>query len=88
MKLLLDEMYSPTVAIQLRQRGHDVSAVVELTDLRTAADPVIFAAAQRELRVVVTENVRDYHLEGIAAFDRGEEQRGPRLHDQRPGPAR
>jgi hypothetical protein len=31
-KLLLDEMFSPVIAINLRQRGHDVIAVAERID--------------------------------------------------------
>ena len=32
MKLLLDEMYAPTIADQLRARGHDVASVRERRD--------------------------------------------------------
>lgn len=60
MKLLLDEMWPPEAAAQLRRRGHDVVAVAERPDLRTQEDEVIFAAAQDEDRAVVTENVADY----------------------------
>ena len=60
MKLLLDEMWSPDIAVQLRRRGHDVDAVASRTDLRTRPDPVIWATAQHEVRVIVTENVPDF----------------------------
>lgn len=60
MKLLLDEMLSPDIAEQLRQRGHDVIAVSERPDLRTEPDHVIFATAQEERRVLVTENIGDF----------------------------
>jgi hypothetical protein len=54
-KLLLDEVYPPIVAEQLRTRGHDVLSVAEGT-LRTGEDAVVFAVAQHEQRVVVTED--------------------------------
>ncbi|TAK33447.1 MAG: hypothetical protein EPO21_12780 [Chloroflexota bacterium] len=60
MRLLLDEMWPPEIAVQLRQRGHDVIAVAERPDLRGQPDTVVFAAAQAELRPIVTENVIDY----------------------------
>ena len=60
MKLLLDEMWSPVVARQLRARGHDVVAVAEREDLRTKSDAVILAAALEENRIVVTEDADDY----------------------------
>ena len=38
MKLLLDEMWSSDIAVQLRRRGHDVDAVAERPELRGKAD--------------------------------------------------
>lgn len=64
-------MYAPAVAAQLRQRGHDVQAVVERRDLRSASDDVVFATATRESRAVVTENVADYQLRARIAIERG-----------------
>ena len=60
MKLLLDEMFDPDIAVELRRRGYDVVAVAERPDLRGQPDPVVFAAAWAEARCVVTENVGDY----------------------------
>ena len=60
MRLLLDEMYAPAVALQLRTRGHDVVAVADRTELRNRPDPEVFEAAQTERRAIVTENIRDY----------------------------
>lgn len=60
MRLLLDEMYPPSIAEGLRARGHDAIAVVERSELRALSDADVFATAQREGRAVVTENVRDY----------------------------
>lgn len=62
MKLLLDEMWPPAVAEQLRRRRHDVVAVAELPDLRGQPDDAVFAFAAREGRAIVTENVPDYRL--------------------------
>lgn len=71
MRLLLDEMYPAALAEQLRTRGHDVSAVTERPELRSQPDDDVFAAAQRERRAVVTENIGDC----IGIVD-GRDQRG------------
>jgi hypothetical protein len=60
LKLLLDEMYPSSIAEGLRDRGHDAVAVTERVELHSLADADLFAAAQREQRAVVTENVRDF----------------------------
>ena len=65
MKLLLDEMYAPSVAALLRDWGHDVVAVKERTDLMGLPDENLVQAATAEGRVVVTEDVSDF-----AALDR------------------
>lgn len=63
MKLLLDEMFPPTIAQRLREEhGHDVVAVAEGDDLRGLHDADVFLAAQEEERSTVTENVRDFRL--------------------------
>lgn len=62
MKALLDEMFPPWIAEQLRQRDHDVVAVLERADLVGAPDQRVFSAAQAEQRAVITENVRDFRL--------------------------
>jgi hypothetical protein len=59
-RLLLDEHYSPEIAAQLRERGHDVIAVGERPELRRLADEVQFAAAPQQRRAIVTENVGDF----------------------------
>jgi predicted nuclease of predicted toxin-antitoxin system len=56
-KLLLDEMYPYSIAEQLRARGHDVVAVGERAALRGAPDREVFAAAQREGRALVTDDI-------------------------------
>ena len=60
MRLLIDEMYPATIAEQLRRHVHDASAVTERVELRSLADPAIFAIAQDERRAVVTENIVDF----------------------------
>ena len=62
MRLLLDEMYTPAVAAELRARDHDVVSVHDGTHafLAGASDADVLAAARREERVLVTENVRDF----------------------------
>lgn len=60
MRLLLDEMYPPAIAEQLRERGHDVEAVVAKPELRSLPGEQLFAVAQSERRAVVTENVVDF----------------------------
>jgi predicted nuclease of predicted toxin-antitoxin system len=60
LKLLIDEHYPPSVAEQLRERGHDAVSAQEEADLRGMTDPDLFAEAQRRNRAVLTENVADY----------------------------
>jgi hypothetical protein len=65
-------MWPSTIAEQLRQRGHDVVAVLERDDLQGESDAVILATATSERRVVVTENVGDFRVAARAAHERGE----------------
>ena len=60
MKLLLDEMISGDVAARLRDRGHDVIAVVADKGLKGSSDPAVFALAQEQGRAVVTYNRVDF----------------------------
>lgn len=60
MKLLLDEMHDPSVAALLRDRGHDVVAVKERSDLIGLPDEDLLRAATAGGRTVVTENVKDF----------------------------
>jgi hypothetical protein len=59
-KLLLDSMYAPPIAEQLRRRGHDVIAARARPDLADLSDHDLLAAARSDGRVIVTENVRDF----------------------------
>lgn len=54
MKLLLDEMYSPSVAEVLRGRAVDTIAVTERDDLQGLSDTDLLQGAMLEGRVVVT----------------------------------
>lgn len=60
MKLLLDEMFPPRLAAELRKRGHDVAAVAERAELRSHDDEAILSAATADDRVLVTEDVTDF----------------------------
>ena len=58
-RLLLDEMFSPAIAAELRELGHDVIAIAERPDLRSKSDEEVFAWASAERRWLLTENVKD-----------------------------
>jgi predicted nuclease of predicted toxin-antitoxin system len=58
--LLLDEMFSDTIAQQLRTNGHDVISVVAHPALVSLPDDQIFAYAAAEGRVLVTANIKDF----------------------------
>lgn len=59
-RLLLDEHFSPAIARQLRDKGHDVIAVAERPDLRGRPDRVLFASLPDQQRAIVTRNVGDF----------------------------
>jgi predicted nuclease of predicted toxin-antitoxin system len=62
MKLLLDEMYAPAIAEQLRARGHDVASVHDASYRGVEGEPdeEVLAAALADDRVLVSENVQDF----------------------------
>lgn len=62
MRLLLDEMFPPSIAEGLRRRGFDVIAAQETPSLRGLPDPQLFVAAQLDQRCLVTENISDFVL--------------------------
>lgn len=76
MKLLLDEMWPPEIAVQFRRRGHDVVAVAERPELRGQPDAVIFAMAQAEARAILTENVADYRPLAASELQQGRSHAG------------
>ena len=68
MRLLLDEMLSPVIARELRERGHDVESVAGSPGREAMSDPEVLALARAERRAIVTNNLRDYrplHNEAI-----------------------
>jgi hypothetical protein len=58
--LLLDEMFSDTIAQQLRANGHDVQAVVADPALVSLPDDQILAHATAARRALVTANIKDF----------------------------
>jgi hypothetical protein len=78
LRLLLDEMYSPALAVELRARGHDVVSVHDPGHglVVGASDADVLAAAQREERALVTENIRDYRPLEIGVLADGSHHAG------------
>ena len=58
--LLLDEMFSGTIAEQLRAKGHDVLAVVTDPALISLPDDQILAHAAATGRALATANIKDF----------------------------
>lgn len=59
-RLLLDEMLSDNIAQQLRDKGHDVLAVVADPGLVALPDSAVLGYATAENRMVVTKNIKDF----------------------------
>ena len=70
-RLLLDEMFSPTVAAEPRALGHDVIAVADRPDLRSKSDQELYAWASAEQRWLLTENVKDFRPIMLRALQAG-----------------
>ena len=63
MRLLLDEMWTPTIALELRKRAFDVIAISEPAHAGRYAgigDDEVFARVQEDSRAVITDNIADY----------------------------
>jgi hypothetical protein len=58
--LLLDEMFSDSIAQELRTKGHDVTSVVGQSALVGLPDDQILAYATTEGRALVTANIKDF----------------------------
>ena len=58
MRLLLDEMLSPAIARELRERGYDVLALADQPGWVALSDPDVMTLARTERRAVVTNNLR------------------------------
>lgn len=65
MKLLLDEMHAPSIAVKLAAEGWDVDAVARQPALRGLSDEDLLAHATADERLVVTENVADFTIIAI-----------------------
>lgn len=60
MRLLLDEQYRREIAEQLRDLGHDVTAVEEHPELEGIDDEPLLRQARDDRRALLTNNVRDF----------------------------
>jgi len=58
--LLLDEMFSGSIAQELRAHGYDVFSVVANPSLVAMPDDQVLAYAAGEGRAVVTANIKDF----------------------------
>jgi hypothetical protein len=77
LKLLLDEMYSDAIAVELRARGRDVVSVREITPpLAGAPDEEVLEAAAALERTLVTENVRDFRPLEVGLLAEGRHHHG------------
>lgn len=77
MRLLLDEMISPAIARQLRDRGLDVEAVKrDRPELERLSDRELVSRMTAERRAVVTNDVADFHPIHERVVARGEEHYG------------
>lgn len=77
MRLLLDEMISPAVAHQLRDRGYDVQAVKrDRPDLERLPDPELVRRMSSERRAVVTNDIADFQPLHDQTLRRGEDHFG------------
>ena len=85
-RLLLDEMFSPAIAAELRGFGHDVIAVADRPDLRSKSDEEIFAWASTEKRWLLTENVKDFRPIMLRALQAGPPGCGPLFTSSRAFP--
>ena len=58
--LLLDEMFSDSIAGRLRAKGYDVLSVVADQDLAGLPDGQVLARAALARRALVTANIKDF----------------------------
>jgi predicted nuclease of predicted toxin-antitoxin system len=76
-KLLLDEMISPKIARQLRDKDFDVQAIKgDRPDLEAVADREIVRRIAVERRTLVTNDVLDFQLIHNQMLTAGEEHFG------------
>jgi nucleoside-diphosphate-sugar epimerase len=67
-RLLLDEMLSPLVAQLLRDRGHDVEALVATPSYRAHSDDEVMALVREQRRALVTDDIVDFRPRHYAAI--------------------
>ncbi len=76
MKALVDEQLSPQIAELLAERGDDVVAVADRSDLVGRSDRIILEVATSELRAVVTNNIKDFRPLAAERLARGQAHGG------------
>ncbi len=77
MRLLLDEMISPRIARELRERGHDVQAVKgDRPDLASRGDRDLVRQMATERRAIVTNDIADFQAIHDRFLAAGEEHGG------------
>ncbi|MET8158208.1 DUF5615 family PIN-like protein [Sphaerisporangium sp. NPDC005289] len=70
-RLLLDEMFAPYLAAELRARGYDVIAVAECDGGPGTPDDGVIESAIGQDRCVLTENVRDFEMLRVQRLTQG-----------------
>lgn len=75
-RLLLDEMLTMKIALQLRERGHDVYAITERPHLVSLSDDQVLALGEAEGRALVTANIGDFATLDARWADSGREHGG------------
>lgn len=76
MRLVLDELYSETIAEELRAHGHDAISVHERADLEGLAGAQLFDLAAGERRAILTENWSDFQEQMQQAAHAGRDHYG------------
>lgn len=76
MRLLLDEMYSPAIAKQLRDEGHDVHSVHDRPALEGVSDGDLFELMRQERRAILTEDAAGFVPLARQAAAEGGDHRG------------
>ena len=76
MRLLLDGMHAPAVAVALNEAGFDVTATAADPSLRGSSDADLLDLATAADRALVTENVGDFSVLASARAVAGEPHAG------------